>query len=68
MILKTSKEILIENILCNHCLGRQFGKISTSTNERRGKVIKFKHPVNIELIPYNFPKFANPNLYFNFNN
>jgi len=40
MILKTSKEILIENILCNHCLGRQFGKISTSTNERRGKVIR----------------------------
>ncbi|KYC46242.1 MAG: tRNA pseudouridine synthase Pus10 [Candidatus Methanofastidiosum methylothiophilum] len=40
MILKTSKEILEEHILCNHCLGRQFGKISTSTNERRGKIIR----------------------------
>lgn len=40
MILKTSKEILGEFILCNHCLGRQFGKISISTNERRGEVIR----------------------------
>lgn len=40
MILKTSKEILKEYIVCNHCLGRQFGKISRSTNERRGKVIR----------------------------
>ena len=40
MILKTSKEILGEIILCDHCLGRQFGKISISTNERRGKVIR----------------------------
>lgn len=40
MILKTSKEILREITLCDHCLGRQFGKISTSTNERRGKVIR----------------------------
>ncbi|NMA32248.1 MAG: tRNA pseudouridine(54/55) synthase Pus10 [Candidatus Methanofastidiosa archaeon] len=40
MILKASKEILTDNVLSNHCLGRQFGKISTSTNERRGKVIR----------------------------
>ena len=40
MILKTSKDILGELVLCNHCLGRQFGKISISTNERRGKVIR----------------------------
>ncbi|HPA49326.1 MAG TPA: tRNA pseudouridine(54/55) synthase Pus10, partial [Methanofastidiosum sp.] len=40
MILKKSKEILREHILCNHCLGRQFGKISTSTNQRRGEVIR----------------------------
>ena len=40
MILKTSKDILGEFVLCNHCLGRQFGKISISTNERRGEVIR----------------------------
>jgi tRNA pseudouridine synthase 10 len=40
MILKTSKEILEKYVLCNHCLGRQFGKISISTNERRGEVIR----------------------------
>lgn len=40
MILKTSKEILGDITLCDHCLGRQFGKISISTNERRGKVIR----------------------------
>ncbi len=40
MILKKSKEILRGHILCNHCLGRQFGKISTSTNQRRGEVIR----------------------------
>ncbi|MDY1590645.1 MAG: tRNA pseudouridine(54/55) synthase Pus10 [Methanofastidiosum sp.] len=53
MILKTSKEILREIILCDHCLGRQFGKISTSTNERRGKVIR--NLLNLEL-PANFNK------------
>ena len=40
MILKSSKDILGDYILCNHCLGRQFGKISRSTNERRGEVIR----------------------------
>ena len=40
MILKKSMEILGEHILCDHCLGRQFGKISTSTNQRRGQVIR----------------------------
>ncbi|NYT03217.1 MAG: hypothetical protein GKC00_00760 [Candidatus Methanofastidiosa archaeon] len=40
MILKTSKEILEKYVLCNNCLGRQFGKISISTNQRRGEVIR----------------------------
>ncbi len=40
MILKISKDILEKHTLCNHCLGRQFGKISVSTNERRGEVIR----------------------------
>ncbi|HNU62073.1 MAG TPA: tRNA pseudouridine(54/55) synthase Pus10 [Methanofastidiosum sp.] len=55
MILKTSKEILGDIILCDHCLGRQFGKISTSTNERRGKVIR------------NLLNCLNPELSTNFN-
>jgi tRNA pseudouridine synthase 10 len=55
MILKTSKEILGEIILCDHCLGRQFGKISISTNERRGKVIR------------NLLSCLNPELSTNFN-
>jgi len=48
MILKKSKDILSEYILCDHCLGRQFGKISISTNKRRGEVIR------------NFLKYAYP--------
>ncbi|NMC60663.1 MAG: tRNA pseudouridine(54/55) synthase Pus10 [Candidatus Methanofastidiosa archaeon] len=40
MILQKSRDILKDHILCNHCLGRQFGKISVSTNERRGEVIR----------------------------
>ncbi|HII95445.1 MAG TPA: tRNA pseudouridine(54/55) synthase Pus10 [Candidatus Methanofastidiosum sp.] len=55
MILKTSKEILREITLCDHCLGRQFGKISISTNERRGKVIR------------NLLNCLNPELSTNFN-
>ncbi|MCC7572995.1 MAG: tRNA pseudouridine(54/55) synthase Pus10 [Candidatus Methanofastidiosum sp.] len=52
MILKTSKEILGEYILCDNCLGRQFGKISISTNERRGKVIRnLLNCFNPEIIP-----------------
>ena len=55
MILKTSKEILREITLCDHCLGRQFGKISISTNERSGKVIR------------NLLNCLNPELSTNFN-
>lgn len=40
MIIKTSKEILEKYVLCNNCIGRQFGKISISTNQRRGEVIR----------------------------
>ncbi len=40
-ILEISKKIIAEGPICDHCLGRQFGKLSTGlTNDERGKALK----------------------------
>jgi tRNA pseudouridine synthase 10 len=40
-ILETARKILKEGPLCNHCLGRQFAKLSTGLgNDERGKAIR----------------------------
>lgn len=40
-ILETAKKILHEGPVCDHCLGRQFAKLSTGlSNDRRGAAIK----------------------------
>ncbi|WP_407282578.1 tRNA pseudouridine(54/55) synthase Pus10 [Methanolobus sp. WCC1] len=40
-ILETAKKIIEEGPICDHCMGRQFAKLSTGlTNVERGKAIK----------------------------
>ncbi|MCZ7361721.1 MAG: tRNA pseudouridine(54/55) synthase Pus10, partial [Candidatus Methanoperedens sp.] len=40
-ILDTARKILHEGPICDHCLGRQFAKLSTGlSNDRRGRAIK----------------------------
>ncbi len=41
MILNIAKKIIKEGAICDHCLGRQFAKLSTGlSNDQRGKAIK----------------------------
>lgn len=40
-ILETAKKIIREGPICDHCMGRQFAKLSTGlTNDERGRAIK----------------------------
>ena len=40
-ILKTAQKIIHEGPICDHCMGRQFAKLSTGlTNDERGRAIK----------------------------
>ncbi len=40
-ILETARKLLREGPICDHCLGRQFAKLSTGlSNDQRGKAIK----------------------------
>ena len=40
-ILETAKKIIHEGPICDHCMGRQFAKLSTGlTNDERGRAIK----------------------------
>ncbi len=40
-ILETAKKIIDEGPICDHCMGRQFAKLSTGlTNDERGKALK----------------------------
>jgi len=40
-ILDTARKILHEGIICDHCLGRQFAKLSTGlSNDERGKALR----------------------------
>lgn len=40
-ILETAKKILAEGPVCDHCMGRQFARLSTGlTNKERGKAIR----------------------------
>ncbi len=40
-ILDTARKILNEGLICDHCLGRQFAKLSTGlSNDQRGKALK----------------------------
>ncbi|AAL81263.1 tRNA pseudouridine(54/55) synthase Pus10 [Pyrococcus furiosus DSM 3638] len=71
MILEKAREILEEHQLCNHCLGRLFGKLGKGTNEERGRAIRlllsmetgkeYKEPEKCELcggVFNNLDKFA----------
>ncbi len=40
-VLNTARAILCEGTICDHCLGRQFAKLSTgTTNQERGRAIR----------------------------
>lgn len=40
-ILETAKKVIHEGPICDHCMGRQFAKLSTGlTNDERGRAIK----------------------------
>lgn len=40
-IIETARKIIKEGPICDHCLGRQFAKISSGvSNEKRGKILK----------------------------
>ena len=40
-VLEISKKILHEGPICDHCLGRQFAKLSTGlSNKERGQAMK----------------------------
>ena len=58
MILKKAEEVLEEYALCDHCLGRLFGRLGKGENRKRGEAIRLL--LNMEREAEGLPPFEEP--------